>query len=439
MKMNKIYSPNHLLQLCTVAFLLTMVVSCDKDSVASTNEPDYVDTIYDERKVMILYSAGHNTLSSYLQADIKELVAYSDLHSNDENADAILIFTHSYSNSACPCLIHPYFDEHGNTVMDTLVTYDSSTISASAQTLNTVLTYVKENFPADEYGLVFSSHGRGYLPAGYYDYASTYESSYSASSSTAIQRAFGIHRDPEPVASPDYPEIPLVKGIGVDTYNGTEYEMEIADFAEAIPMDLEYIVFDACLMGGIETAYQLRDKTRWLIASPTEILADGMDYTTMAAHLMAHPTGDFEAFCENYYNYYNSLSGSYQSASVSLTDCTQLDALATICASLFSTYRDAIDNMDYSDVQKYFTSSHHWFYDIGDIIEHLGCTDEELEAFNDAMDACICYKAATESFLGSFTITNFSGLSMMLPCYAGAYLKSFYTTLDWNKATALVE
>ncbi len=427
--------------------------SCQKEPTG------YKDTIYEDRKVMILYLAGHNSLSDDIQKNITSFLDGTDFHSNDADADAVLIFCHSEKDNAVPHLLYPHKDSHGDIVTDTLITFSSNTKSATAQTLSTVLTYIRDNFPADEYGLVFSSHGTGYLPAGYYTGSSNLESSYTTTTgANKIQKKNWTYLEPEPVPgiydwdpmvkSPDTSDGgPTVKSAGQDYYSKDEtYEIEIQDFADAIPMKLKYVVFDACLMGGIEVAYQLRDKVEWLIASPTEILSTGMDYATMASYLMARPEDDLEGFCESYYNLYIVQSGDYQSATISLTDCTQLEPLAQLCGELFSKYRDALDNISHNDIQQYYRYSYHWFFDIGDIVEHLGCTDEELERFNALMDVCVPYKAATESFMNSsmtstgFDITHFSGLSMILPNYAGEYLKNYYrNNLDWNDATGLVE
>ena len=62
----------------------------------------------------------------------------------------------------------------------------------------------------------------------------------------------------------DVADIPFSSGI------------EIADLPGAIPMHLDFIIMDACLMGCVEVAYELRDKCDILIFSPTEILSSGI-------------------------------------------------------------------------------------------------------------------------------------------------------------------
>lgn len=52
--------------------------------------------------------------------------------------------------------------------------------------------------------------------------------------------------------------------------------MEITDFAAAIPDHQSISLFsEACLMSGIEVAYELRNKTDYLLASSAELLVPG--------------------------------------------------------------------------------------------------------------------------------------------------------------------
>ena len=64
------------------------------------------------------------------------------------------------------------------------------------------------------------------------------------------------------------------------------YETDIREIADLLPFKLDYIIFDACFMGGVEVAYQFKDKCRYMCFSQTEILSDGMDYTTMISDLL---------------------------------------------------------------------------------------------------------------------------------------------------------
>ena len=59
----------------------------------------------------------------------------------------------------------------------------------------------------------------------------------------------------------------MVKSIGQSRHNGRSYEIEIEDFAKAIPMKLDYILFDACLMGNLEIALNIAPYADYLVAS----------------------------------------------------------------------------------------------------------------------------------------------------------------------------
>lgn len=401
------------------------------------------DIFYSDRKVLILYSVGENNIATELKRDIDELIRYTSLHTNDEQADAILIYTGGR-------ILYPYRNLYGQTIVDTLKTFPYEKKFALANTMNEVLNYVKDNFPADEYGMIFSSHATGYLPAGYYSNSKVYEQQ----GNSPRYRKADICSHPESVPFKEkehIPGTPMTRSIGQAISGREAYEMQIEDFAQAIPMKLKYIVFDCCLVSGIETAYQLRDKTEYIVASPAEVLADGMDYKSMVRFLHNRPYADLKGLCSNYFEHYNRLEGAYRSATIALTDCSALEELASVCRNLFEKYRNNLDSISPDDVQQYYSYDYHWFYDLLSIVENLGCTSEEMDEFKAALDRCVIYKAATETFLASrpdnpypgFVISTYCGLSMYLPAHQGAYgnsyLESYYRELAWNKATALVK
>lgn len=406
--------------LTAAATLLCLTLLGCQEKVQPEPQPDI-----ENRKVLILYSDGHNNLNASLNQDIREFINSEGIP--QKHGDVVLVYTHPTVSGYSPSksyLLRAYRRADNTCCTDTLLTFPEEIVSADTRTLYSVLLYARSAFPAKEYGLVVSTHGTGYLPYNYYSGSSKYENNDDFTIFSAIKRTIGADREDNV------------------TYKVT-YEMDIRDFAESIPYKLKYMVFDACLMGGVEVAYQLRDKTDYLIASQTEILSDGMDYTTMAGYLLK---GDYDGFCENYFAFYDKRTGSNRSASISLIDCSVLPALGSVCAGIFSKYREGLGAIDKSRVQQYFTYNYHWFYDFLDIVKESGCNEFELNAVTEALDDCVLYKAATPTFLASsasspypgFVLERHSGLSMYLPCNGGNYLNSYYRTLDWNKVTGLV-
>ena len=397
-----------------VAALVALLGSCSKNSIhgdgfsesdtGRTEGSQRVES-QERRSLLLLYSAGYNNLSSYLKDDINDIFQ-GWIPGTGRNANVLLIYSHfpaqggGYTTPTSPTLTRVSCDKDGTILKDTLMVYSEGTRSATAEQLHEVLSYVKEEFPVKSYGMIFSSHATGYLPEGYY-------------------------------TSP--------KSIGQDQVGSDSYEIELDDFAQAIPMKMDYILFDACLMGGVEVAYELKDKCRHVGFSQTEVLAEGFDYKTLTDHLLKSEIPDPQAVCEDYFQQYDIQSGIYRSATISVIDCSRMQQLAQTCRTLFDKYRAEIAGLDPSSVQRYFRSRYHWFYDLEDILAKAGITSEELTDLRESLNSCVIYKASTPQFMNEFKITTYSGLSMYLPCNGSAELDKYYKTLQWNKDTGLVE
>lgn len=406
-------------------------ISCERHPIMERNR----------QQTLILFSLGFNNLSNALKSDLEDLVKHS-LSKNHQNYNLLVLSHHTiggsvYTTPTSPILTHIYKDEMGVTVRDTVLIMDKGTIATSAESIRTVLEFAKENFPAEKYGMIISSHGTGWAPENYcnepdkFDHVPEYD----------IWKTAGKdHIIPAPLMD----GTPEVKSIGVHNVSKSEIvEIDITDLADAIPMKMDYIIFDACFMGGIEVAYELRNCCDRMVFSQTEILSDGMDYKTMLSYLFNPSGADLEGFCENYYQYYN--NGPDKSATISLVDCNRLEPLALACREIFEKYREKVDTLekDTQAIQKYFRSGyakyHAWFYDLESIISNCGVTKDEQDFINTSLRYCVKYKAATEKFLGSIELKHHSGLSMYIPYESRTYLNSFYKTLEWNKTTGLVK
>lgn len=402
------------------------------------------DNNTDTRKVLLLYSAGYNSLANYLRTDIEEL-SNGWLPKQRRADDVLLVYSHlaltrgDYSTPTEPVLFRIYRKTDDTIVRDTLVVYDRNTISSTPGQLNNVLSYIKEEFPAKSYGMVVSSHATGYLPSGFYSAPDHYEFQQPQKSYGRDIRS--LKPVPMPYVEPEYdPGLPEVKSIGQDLHSGMSYETDLKEFAQAIPMKMEYILFDACLMGGVEVAYELAEKCDRIGFSLTEVLADGFNYSTLAYNLLGNrQTSDTEAVCRDYFEQYEIQTGVNQSATISLVDCRKIQTLADVCSDLFAKYRDEIASVSHIDVQRYYRSSHHWFYDLRSILRNAGVSAADLERLDAALEECIIYNRYTPSFMGAFDITECCGLSMYLPSYGHDELSKYYRTLSWNKATGLVK
>lgn len=398
------------------------------------------------RNVLLLYSAGFNDLSNYLLNNLSSLEeGQLPEKSYSTSNDVLLVYSRQpvkykdFSTKTPSYLIRFYADKNGSPRRDTLKTWNEECAAASRQTMQEVFRYVKQEFPAQSFGAVFSSHSTGWLPAEYYWDPVLYESKHAGEiAGTSTSPSLRNRRLPSQEVFPPIESFPPVKSIGQDNYGSGIIEMELRDFADAIPYKLDYLLIDACLAGGVELAYALRGKADIVGFSPAEVIAEGFNYRTLTRHLLQEKP-DPVAVCRDYYEYYNIQDNSYRSATISVVDTRSLEPLTQLCRTLFEKYRTQISQLDGNDIQGYFRFNRHYFYDLKDILIHAGIDAEEKSALEAALNACLLYKAATPSFI-SFDIKTYSGLSMYLPSQGTPLLDKHYrTNISWNQATGLLE
>jgi len=378
----------------------------------SCERPQHEEPAVKDR-VLLYYAAGFNNLTSYLEEDIEELCTKGYVPSRT-SGNVLLVFQNladgSYSKAVTPILYRVYKGSDGKTVKDVVLTLEKGTVAASAGTLNKVLATVRERYDSYEYGMIFSSHATGWLPA----------------SGTVVRAMSGDTVSPSSIGNEYSPE----------TGTSVQYEIDLQDFADAIPMHLDYILFDACFMGGVEVAYELKDVCDMIAFSQAEVIADGFDYTTMASCLLQSSSGLYDV-CKNYYEHYMNLSGEYRSATVSLVDCSRMEDLASVCKEIYGSHRIELDGIDPSYVQCFGRiPEHRYFYDLKDIMNQLDLSAAEQDAFDAAMNGCIIYAATTGQMI-NLAIDEFCGLSSYCP-NKNKY-DDFYKTLAWNQATGMIQ
>lgn len=405
--------------------LLFAVCSCFKDPNFDSGFPgadnggrNQPERGYSEptRRVMIMVSAGFNSLSNYLSQDLLDMERGYLPEGTSYSDDVVLVLSRlpqsygDYSVECPPVLYRLYLDKENFVQRDTLKIWADDIPLCQKETLEDALSFIQRKFPAKSYGMVLSSHASGWLPQGYYSDPSKYEKSSG--------KGF--------------------RSIGQDIVGTGSVELELKDFADAIPMHMDYILLDACLSGCVEVAWQLRDKTDMVGFSPTEVLADGFDYINLTRRLLASVPDPVDV-CREYFEYYDSKTGSSHSATITAVDTRQMEPLADVCRTLFEKYRSSILALAGDDVQGYFRYDRHYFYDLKDILVQAGISWMEEAELDAALDACILYQAATPYFL-EIPLTRVCGLSMYLPSMGTDFLNHFYKDqIAWNDATLLVK
>ena len=372
---------------------------------------------------VLVYMAADNNLAPYAIRNIEAMTSGPVPDYFDEGyGDVLLVYADIDGDT--PKLMRISKDSYGVAGVEVLREYEDHD-SCSDSVMRAVLTYAAGLFPSQENGLVLWSHGTGWLPEGYY--------------SNPVYSGSGAQAAPAQTVDP-YAE--YVKSFGAE--NGRE--MDIKTLAEALPVRYSFILMDACLMGGIEVAYELKDKCDWLIASSAEVLANGFPYDRIVGELFGGKSG-LENICRLYYENYAS-----DGATVALIDTRRLNELAESCLDIFlSGGRVAIQSLDMDSVQGYFRMGRHWFYDLDDFISRISPSDTagmngagtRYDVFRKALDRVVVCKYSTEDFvlggIPQFSIKKFSGLSTYIPNPENPVLDEYYKTLAWNKAVMMVE
>ena len=261
--------------------------------------------------------------------------------------------------------------------------------SADPDVMRSVIGEVVSQYPADSYGLVLWSHGTAWLPSDYQN---------------------------------------KLKAFGQDGNNW----MEIDDLAKGLPDDLfDFILFDARYMASVECTYELRNKAEYILASPTETMADGWPYEEMMPQLFATDL-QLEKVGETFYNHY--LNNTYPYATVSLTKTSELDNLKSVTHDILADKTESdIYSLDPKKMQRleYLYRSPGMLYDFNDYIKQLA-TAEQYDRFISCLDKAVVYKAHTpKSYYAAIgnalPIKSYCGLTIFVP------QESLPKMLEWYK------
>ena len=285
--------------------------------------------------------------------------------------------------------------------------WDKDFSTASKEGLQQVLTLMRTQYSANEYALVVGSHATGWLP----------KPGETAVSSNAREQAEG-----------QTPSAPW-RTIGIDVGdngnlrtdkgpNGTvPDQMEIADFANAVSasgVHLCYILFDACLMQNVETAYALRKITDYVIASPISISGEGAYYTDLVRYGLFNGSPDMVAITYmSYYKgqgsipYYTENESKYYGCVMSSIRTEALPQLAStvrnILAQQTGTPGQQGTTWDMSEALNYHTySSYNYyrphFFDLYSAFEAMGTDKASLKELRNAIDQTVTYYGANKKF-----------------------------------------
>ena len=332
-------------------------------------EADHIPVL--PNRTILFYMAGDNSLGDETQEKIDALAAAWNVGGNSH-----LLVYQDRGEEYMPRLLEVKTGTDGKGTVEVLEEYKDEN-SASFKVFTRVLNDMVRYCPGSDYGLVVFSHSSGWLPTGTF----------------AQPRSVVTDRDTE---------------------------FDLINFARAIPNgQFRFIVFESCLMAGAEVAYELKDKTGYILASSAEILSPG--FTPLYGGMLEKfykATPDLAGFAREYYEYCNRLSGDSRSATVSVISTAGLAPLKSLLARAESNVehwewveRDGIQHFDRR-------AKDYLFYDLEGYVKAIG-TPDEINELAGILESSVLYQAATEAFMPGdkygYAIGQHCGMTIYIP------------------------
>jgi len=161
------------------------------------------------------------------------------------------------------------------------------------ETLKDFAQWSIQNYPAQRYMLVLWNHGGGF-------------------------RSPEISRD----ICWDY-------NFGLDRITMPQLEDALSFISGQLGKEINIIGMDACHMGMIEVAYQVKDYAQIMVASEASVPGDGWQYDAVMGSLVTNPNQNSNQFASEIVDcFYNQYSGTGSNVTLSAVDLSQMDNLA---------------------------------------------------------------------------------------------------------------
>lgn len=375
-----------LLSICT---LLTLT-SCSNDDEEDTH---YVNTVFIYMPWTGYDNSSTGSLKSSFQKNLNDIEEAIKEGEGGSQTRTLVLFADDASSSRL------FEINNKGEETSTYVTYDQGAFTTTDD-LIALFNKVASLSSTETYSIIIGSHGNGWLPAG---------------------------------TNPD-----MLRSFGGQS---KDLQTEVEDLAEAINQSdikkMQYICFDDCYMANIETAYALRNATKWLIASTSEIMDTGLPYSDIWKYLSSTSV-DYSAIIQSFGDFYSNYTSAPYGC-LSAIDCSKTEEIASLMKEFnekYSYYTPLLSRIQALD--GYAT---HVYYDFGSYINEIceSDTTENPELYS-CLEELVPYKFTTNylytAYQGSYTykVTEFSGIAISDPSQNSAIMSAKKKT-EWWQAT----
>lgn len=378
---------------------LTLIVLVSFGYLFNTCASDTEDGYMVSRTVLI-YISVDNSLAGSVDDNFEQIKKGYDLGSG--TSSNLLVYMDK--GERCSNLYRIY--KESGKVKDRIIHTYNGIESSSVEGMSTVFRDVYAQYPASGYGLILSFHGAGWLPEN------------------ELLNSSKVNREKYPT-----------RGI----MQSNEAYVDVKTIAKALDNApyMDFIIFDACLMGSAEVAYELRGKSSYMVASPTEAHAGGFPYNLLVKRIFMPGILDYKAICDDYVDSYlnkNIDDERSKTATMSAINIKAIDDFRTFVQTITDKYKAEYNELNPLKVQPFDRLTHKVFFDAQDLLYQLPLSNNEKTQLKRIMSNLVIYKRATPYFI-NLPIDKFSGVSLGYMKYQMKDLKSNYMDLKWNKKT----
>lgn len=396
-----------------------------------TEEAVDVDKVNKQTILVFLPWTGGNSstgLTEALSNNIDSICAGITDKKGLNNTRVLVFFSNNANNSTLFDLT--YNDVTKEVSRTPIKTYEGSTYN-SANGFADLLNEVRQNAEALNYALIIGGHGCGWSCAD--DWINYPNQAKSFNTQQTFDTSFsGIQFGADP-------NNPTTRFFG--SVDRKENSIDLSTLAEGIKQSgikMQYILFDVCYMGNVETAYELKDVTNYFIATSSEIMAKGIPYRSMWSYLNG-TTPNYSSLVNGIVNFYKNSNTPY--CNMAAIDCRQLDALANVMKEINQKYTlDTTIPLD--SIQPLDGFSPHLSYDMAVYVDSLKPSGYLKEQFNNQLKKTVKVAAHTEYAYtalylypeATIKVKNYCGLSISDPSQHPVAIRGKEKT-GWWKAT----
>ena len=345
--------------LMALSSMMLLLTACSKDD-DETKTP--------QTKTVLIYMSAENSLSNDSESDLEEIKEGSQ---NLSDEDQLLVYCDRAMQDELPWLARIVRGELRDSVsIADMQISDKDDYASDPHVFEKVLTYAFSHYPATAgYGLTFWGHASGWM----------------RQDSIAYSRGYGIDN-----------------GIN-SSYQDSGFWLNIPTIRKVLEKQphLEFILADCCNFMCLESLYELREATDYVIGSPAEIPDWGAPYHTVVPEMFKRQgaaKGIIEKYAAEYPNY----------LPLSVVKTSEMGALAeatrTVVEAIFSRLDKSAPYPDMTGMIHYFNTydsrfypEYNIFYDAGDFIKKHA-TPEEYSQWKAVADRAVVEKVFSKSW-----------------------------------------